>query len=533
MALDFENSVEGAADLNLWYKLQNGEPIALSDFPEIIRLRYPYFRDNWEFIKPTYIEAVETYSDPDQLKSQIETFSDFIASQRISTNSRNPFDNDDILFRFYTIFDITLVNNVNLTFEEQQTIDNKTNRVDSFTRKNFLDIRNQLEQERDDLADRANASDDDYNRVFNRSSQVGRVDIANKDINKMFELQESIKTVNYILANAFTLDTSAIDPFALARTNANNPEIEIGDYSSGNLTKLNYGEDLQALAGRTLGDPDKWIDIAIANGLKPPYIDEVGEKILLISNASGIQINIGGLDTNNELNVDKISVGQIIFLQSDVETFPEQRNILSIIEVPISGELILELDGDPDLDRYKLADNANIRIFKQNTINSSFFILIPSEDPLDDELKSDIPWFLRTSDIVERRQKVDLLLNNDGDLNFDPTGDWQLSFGLENSVQAIKLKMMIEAGELRRHPEYGLIPLAGSSNNDIEAIKDQLVESIVANIQADERFATISRLDVGYSNVLNANNSVSLNIILIVQLAGSGQQVPITFSVSV
>ena len=56
----------------------------------------------------------------------------------------------------------------------------------------------------------------------------------------MFELQESIKAVNFILANSFSLDTSAVDPFALARQNANNPDIDINDYFSGSLVKLNY-----------------------------------------------------------------------------------------------------------------------------------------------------------------------------------------------------------------------------------------------------------------------------------------------------
>lgn len=533
MALDFEKSLDSVSDLNLWYKIKNNESLSLADIPEIIRLRWNYFRDNWEFIKPDYIDLIDTYSNPDQLKLQIETFSNFVIAQRVSSNNRNPFDNRNILFRFFAIFDTTLVNNINLTYEEQKAVDKKVNRIDGFTRGSFLDIRSQLEAERDALADKAKATDEDYNRVFGRSPQAGRVDIKNKDINKMYELQEAIKTVNYILANAFSLETAAVDPFALARTNANNPEIDIGTYASGSLVKLNYGEDLQALAKRTLGDPNKWLDIAIANGLKPPYIDEVGEKLLLISNASGNQINIAALGANSELNIDKISVGQFILLQSNVETFPEQRNILNITQVPISGELIIELNGEADLEKYKLAENAHIRIFKQNTINSSFFILIPSENPLDANIAGDTPWFLKASDITEKRQKVDLLLNDDGDLNFDPTGDFQLSYGLENAVQAIKLKMTTEAGELRQHPEYGLIPLSGSSNNNVEDIKRQLVKSIVDNISADERFANIDRLDVSYSNVLNANNAISLGITLVVQLAGSGQLVPITFSVNV
>lgn len=531
MALDFENALEAENQLNLWYKLKNNQQLTLADVPEIIRLRWNYFRDNWEFIKENYINLIETYEDSDHLKNEIILFDDFVQSQRTSGSNRNPFDNEDILFRFFTIFDNTMINSINLTFEEQQIVTNKVNDTNLFTRGDFLAIRQEFEDERDALADRTNTTDVDYNRVFNRSPQTARVDIKSKDVNNMFELQESIKAVNFILANAFTLDTSAVDPFALARANANNPEIDIETYNSGILVKLNYQEDLQALAARTLGDPDKWIDIAITNGLKPPYIDEIGEKISLISNASGNQINISSTDISNELNTDKLSIGQVILLQSDVETFPEQRGILNITEIPISGELILELDGEPDLDRYKLSENAHIRIFKQNTVNSSFFILIPSTEELDDESTGDVPWFLASSSVVERRQKVDLNIDDNGNINFDSTGDLQLSYGLENSVQAVKLKLSVEEGELRRHPEYGLVPLAGQTNKDVGLVKEVLIDSITSNIAADERFSRVERLDVRYTNPVNNNSATGFQVLLVVRLAGSGQLVPITFSV--
>jgi len=532
MALDFETAIDSVADLNLWYKIANNEPLTLADVPEIIRLRWGYFKDNWETIRPNYSDIIEFYSDPDQLKAQIDSFSEFVEAQRSANSVRNPFDTGNILLRFYSIFDNTLISGISITYEEQQIIDNKVNRVTLFTRGDFLAIRDLVDKERDAIADKASSTDTDYNRVFDRSPQIARINLGNKDINKMFELQETIKSINFVLANAFSLSTATVDPFALARQNANNPDIDISDYSSGSLTKINYGEDLQGLAARTLGAADRWIDIAIANGLKPPYIDEVGTKVSLISNASGNQINIAGLNADGELNIDKISVGQLVLLKSDVETFPEQRSVLNITEIPISGELILELEGEPDLSKYKLVDNAHIRIFKQNTINSSFYVLIPNTEELDDNRPSDVPWFLQSSDITERRQKVDFNLDDNGDINFDGTSDIQLSYGLENAVQAVKLKLMTEAGELRRHPEFGLVPLAGSANLAPNDVKNALITSITKNIAADERFSRIDRLDVGYSNILNANSGVALNVTLVVALAGSGQLVPITFSVN-
>jgi hypothetical protein len=532
MALDFEGALSGLSRLDLWYKVSANADLYLSDITELIRLRWPYFRDNWEFLKDKYIALIPNYSDPELLQTQIGTFSEFVDSQRNSKSNKNPFDNSDIIPRFYSIFDVTAIASVSLTYEERQIVDNKKREILAYTRGDFLAIRADMVKERDRIADIVGTTDEDYNRVFNRSSLTARVDINNKDLNKMYQLQEAIKSVDFILANSFSLNTSMIDPFALAKANANNPAIDIRSYSSGYLVKLNYGEDLQALAARTLGDPDKWIDIAITNGLKPPYVDEVGERIFLISNASGNQINISEADANNNLNIDKISIGQVVLLQSTTQTFPEQRTIQNITQVPVSGEIIIELAGESDLDRYKLSENAYVRIFKSNTINSSFYIMIPSTQPLDDTSKSDTPWFLQGSNGTDKRQKVDLNLDENGDLNFNSTGDLQLSYGMTNAVQAIKLKMMVEAGELRRHPEFGLNIVVGNTNANIITVRKILADSISKMIQADERFSNIDTLDITYGSGTESNFPTVININLIVKLAGSGQLLPVTFSIN-
>src|SRR5690606_33345440 len=149
------------------------------------------------------------------------------------------------------------------------------------------------------------------------------------DANYMLTVQEGIKSVDYILANYFA-NEAAIDPFALARANADNPDINIDQYSSGRLVKLEYGEDLQSLAYKHLGDADRWIDIAIANGLKPPYLDEVGERIPLIANGDGNQINLSGTDINGNLNIDKLYINQVIFIKSDIEVSADQRKIINL-----------------------------------------------------------------------------------------------------------------------------------------------------------------------------------------------------------
>jgi hypothetical protein len=532
MAVDFENSVDSLSKLDLWFKVRQNQDLYLSDIPEIIRLRWTYFKDNWSFLRETYISLISSYDNPDKLKSEIEAFDRFIESQRNSKVNKNPFDDQNIIYKYYSIFDSTLINSVSTTYEEREIVDSKVNYIKSLTRKDFLEIRTNLEAERDAIADRVDLSDEDYNRVFNRSPQAARVNVKNKDINSMYEIMQAIKSVNIILANYFSLESATVDPFALAKANANNPDIDIASYSSGTLVKINYGEDLKSLAKRTLGDPNKWIDIAIANGLKPPYIDEIGEKIPLISNGRNNQINIGPTLYGAPI-IDKLHVGQSILLQSTTQTFPEQRKVQSIKQIPISGEILIEVEGNQDLDRYKLAENANIRIYKPNTANSSVYILIPSQEQLQDTTISETPWFLKSSDTVERRQKVDLSINDNGDLNLNSNSDLQLIYGIENSIQAVKLKLSVEVGELVHHPTYGLDPIAGNTNQDLQRLRNILVDSIVRNIQGDERFSGIERLDVEYVTNIDSKTVTAFSITLIVRLAGSDGLVPITFSVNI
>ena len=324
-----------------------------------------------------------------------------------------------------------------------------------------------------------------------------------------------------------------IDPFAFARANANNPEIDIASYAAGNLVKFNYGETMQLLARRTMGDPDRWIEIATANGLKPPYIDEVGEKISLKASGSEDQIVIPSTNQQGEITKEKIYLNQIIILRSDVETLPDQRVVLNIREIPISGDMVIQLSGANDLEKYKPSDNAYIQFFKKNTINSNFFVLIPSNDPLPPKLNKPDPWFLRSKSQDEKNAGVDLLLSTDGDIQFTSSGDIKLAYGIENALQAVKILVSTSESTLSRHPDYGVVDVIGQANISQERIKDTISESIARQILRDSRFNRLDYLTVEYLGSGPTGPSgykVSLGVVL----AGSNNTViPISFSLNI
>lgn len=522
----------GSADLSLWFKIRGGDKLKLSDMPQIIPLRWTYFRDNWEFLKSEIVKQVPDYMEPDFLDSQIKAFSDFIDKQRHSAKQINPFSDGITYNKYYAIFDNIDIDSINLTNEEQRIIDARTLTVQNYSKNDFLRIKKELMDYRDRIADIAGLSDSSYNAVYGKSSIPPQISASNVEANLMVSVQENIGTVDFILANLFAVD-AAIDPFALARANANNPDINVGQYKSGRLVRINYGEDLMGLANRYLGDPNKWIDIAIANGLKPPYIDEVGQKLNLLSNGQGNQINLGPTDINGNLNIDKFYINQVILISSNVQVFPEQRTITDIRQIPVSNEIILELDGEADLNKYKVSEGASIRVFAANTVNSSFYVLIPSEEPLDNSRQEEVPWFLAKSAADEKKAAIDLAIDENGEINFSTNGDLKLSYGLDNAIQAIRLKIVTELGSLRYHPEFGLVNIIGNKNQNLDELKALLVESLTNQIEIDSRFDRIENLDIRYLVDNNANDAVAaMNITLSVRLAGGSTVVPISFTVA-
>lgn len=528
MATIDTNTFQSSANLSLWFKVYTGDILTLADMPEIIPLRWNYFRDNWPFLKQLLLNSSSKTYDPDYFRFTLDDLTDFINKQQASTTNVNPFAASSIYYRFFPVFDTIKLETITLTNEERTIIANRKIIVGSYSKMDFLKIKKALREYRDQLADLVGLSDPDYNAIYNRGSIAARTSPSIADMNLMLIIQQELSTVDFILANLFAVDT-AVDPFALAKLNANNPEIDIGQYKSGRLVKLNSGEDLPSLAKRFFNNADKWIDIAVANGLKEPYVDEIGEQLFLLANGNGNQINVASTDTQGNINISKFFINQLILIQSTTLPFSTQRLITGIRQIPVSGEIILTISGDLNMSSYLLSESASVRIFKPNTINSSQYILIPSEVPLAGNRTEEIPWFLAGKTADEKNTKIDLLVGENGQLLKTSIGDIALSYGLDNAIQAIKTKMLTELGSNSRHPLFGLINLSGTPTSQVADAKNALVESINSQIQADSRFDRVQSLDVSRNP---SRDAVAYDVTLVVKLAGSNTFIPITFTVA-
>lgn len=527
MAILDNSAFQGIADLDLWLKTTSGDSLNLADVPSIIALRWTYFRDNWFLLKPKLLSIAEDTDNPDYFRFSLDQFTTFITQQKYSKQETNPLASADVYFRFYQVFNNMPIQDIDLTNEESDLIAQRTATVLQFSKRNFLDIKSNIRSYRDHLADLGNLSDSTYNGIYDRGTVVPETNSNLADLNLLLTLQKQLNVVDFILANLFAIDT-AIDPFILAKANANNPDIKIGQYSSGSLVKINFGEDLPSLAKRFFGDASKWIDIALANGLKEPYIDEVGQELKLLSNGSGSQVNMPAKDVFGISNITKININQIVILQSSTIPFPDQRLVTGVKEVPVSGEIVVSLSGASDLNKFLAADNSTIRLFKPNTINSSQFILIPSPKPLSNPRVDEIPWFLTGAAQDLKQTKVDISVSDTGSLQFTPNGDISLSYGLSNAIQAIKLKLLTEVGSNRYHPNFGLVNVIGTNTQDPTGIKTLLTNSITSQIQADSRFARVEGIDIR----LSGPASTAYTINLAVRLAGGSTVVPISFTIT-
>lgn len=527
MSSAISTGFSGISDLNLWFKLKEGSDLYLSDLQAIIKLRFPYIVENWQIIKGKLLDELSSYGDPFRLQKEVDSFSSLVATQ-LAGSSVIPSETS-LLSKFYTIFDSILINDAPISKREQEILTAEQVRVLAFTKSKFLQMRIDFTAARDQIADSIGGNDADYNRIYSRASGAKTLNKSIDEIQSSAQFQTAIDSVDFILANEEILKkTAAIDPFALARVNANNPEFNISSYSSGKLIRMEYGETLQKLAARTLSNPDLWIDIAIANGLKPPYVDEVGTSVFLISNGSGNRINLSKTDSLGNFNRDKFYLNQIIMLQSNVERSPDQRIINSISEIPVSGELVIELSGDEDLAKYKTQDKAYLRVFAPQTINSTLFVLIPNKEVIPGNIKTSTPWFLRSKGEDERRAGVDLYVDEKGDLQFTPSGDIQLSYGAANGIQALLILLSTELGSLTRHQDYGISSNIGSKNIRATAIKQKMAESVSKQILNDSRFDRLKTL-----SVQSLDGASGYQVFVEVILAGGNSVIPITFTVNV
>ena len=277
------------------------------------------------------------------------------------------------------------------------------------------------------------------------------------------------------------------------------------------LSPVPFGLTIQQISARYLGDPDRYNEIITLNNLRSPYIDEDGFFYTLLTNGDGRNFTI---DSDKNLYID-----QKIQLSSN--TVPLFTRKISAIEKITDSNYLITVDGVDNLSSLTTVDNAKIRAFLPGTTNSQNQIYIPSDEAISDEPRTfDIPHL--EGDTLTGLSKIDWLLQDSGDVVVNSFGEVNLSNGITNLIQALKMKIVTQKGTLLSNAEFGLGIKVGVNVSDITI--ETVLKELRSLIVQDPRFEDVDSIEM---NILPPEVSISITA----RLANGRGVFPINFTV--
>lgn len=435
--------------------------------------------------------------------------SDNYSSAAKGPNPANKFfDNIEDNLDLFGLFDPAALK---LPPKVQGDIQLETKRVLSYTRKDLELMRDSFVSVLEDFEESVGMSDTTYNNTYNikpKTTAVPKV-ATEDDLELMFNLNSLIVEANKLCVSN-DMDPNKTDSLEYIAGLARRSGIAFTEPKSKFLAPFPYQHTLEQVAQLYLGDSERWYEIAALNGLRQPYVDEVGFDLYLMTNGTENQIQIA--------DVSNLYTGQIVWISSSTVK-PEKRRITGIRNVT-DGVNVVSLSGDADLEKFVLSSEPKIHAYLPDTVNSQMSIYIPSQDSVDEEdfrVKpiQGVDYF----DNLIRVGGISLLLTPNNDIAFLPDGRSQLAVGLTNIVQRARIALSTYKGALMTHPSYGLPIKPGESTADVDA--KEVLKAIRDMFSKDPTFSAIT---AAYVQKTGPTTRISVNI----GIAGSSKIIPIT-----
>jgi len=436
------------------------------------------------------------------------------ASNYVSQQTRdfsNPLRTPEQRLKLVEYLDQIPISAISLTPDEQAIITNAIRKASQLTVGDLDAMRARFEAARDAFGDSIGLTDVTLNAIYGRTAGPKLRDPQPQDYLILQQLSSLVAAIDTLTVTRDVSGARVSDPFLRAQENANNPNVSITSSGTGFPIPFPAGGSLEGLARQYLGSPDRWIEIAIANGLQPPYIDEEGFEVLFSGNgySNAFLVNDSA----------RFYVGQEVFISS--LTLPKSRRRVTGIRKLSPTSWAIQVDGDPDLANYRVTNDAKVLGYTQGTVNSSKMIVIPTpgKQPGDAVPNTRVIPATQNLDRQQQAMGVDLFLTPDFDIALNGSGDFKLATGVANAVQAARIALSIEKGSLPRHPDKGLGFQVGTRQRSTNAVRSMIENSLLS----DDRFESIQAMTINFDG-----DVVSLN--MTIKVAGGSDVIPLTFT---
>jgi hypothetical protein len=434
------------------------------------------------------------------------------SSNKLLKQTSNPLRNPKDRFKLIDILKTIPLGTISLSSSEADFVNAKLNKVRSLTLADFDTMRGKFEGARDTFTDSIGLNDPDYDATRGRIAGPKLRNATPGDFKTLQALNDMISVVDVLTANKDVTSARLVDPFVRAQRNANNPQVQVIPYNNGFPIPFPHGGTLEQLALQYLGDADLIQDIIVANGLQHPYIDEDGFTNAFVSNGSGNQFTIQ--------DADNLYLGQEIFLSSDKQF--QSRRIIQVIRKLAPDAFLIEVDGAADLNNFKVSQNAKMLAYLPNTVNSSKMIVIPTSKPVLVNLpKGRSISIVQNLDRQQKAMGVDIGLTPEFDLALNNNQDLKPVAGVANALQAVKIKLGLEKGSLKQHPDLGLgIDVGTRQAQNTDTVRASLENAILT----DPRFSAITDLNIEFNGDITR---LGMRIIA----ADGSDVIPLTFTI--
>jgi hypothetical protein len=413
----------------------------------------------------------------------------------------------------FDLFDGVDISSLVLTPEQQAAIDDEIQNATLITQDDLRSYREDILSLALSISNNFGAGNTTYSNIYGIPAPKERATPMTIDETEILSaLFEAIQAFDILTSTKLFDDSKKENSLEYVGNMANQAGIPFENSTSKFLVPVPFGLTIEEISARYLENTDRWIEIATLNNLRSPYIDEDGFTYSLLSNATGRQFNV-----NDSLK--QLYIGQKIMLSAN--TIPQFVRRITNIEKISDTNYLITVDGLADLDNLQTSLNAKIIGYLPGTVNSQDQIFIPSSLPSDADDRIALPPAF-DNDRLTKISRIDWLLTDDGDIAINGVGDFRIANGLNNLVQALKIKIRTKRGSLMRHPEFGIGINPGISLADVEsgAIAQELTELITS----DSRFSGIERLTI-------AINGPTMSIDMAVILANNSGIIPISFDV--